>query len=139
MSTIYGNALILPSKGENTSGGTGFSVTFPATATNWNQINSAGIIQVDGTVVSMEDYSTLAGKTIPNVLEICVWGFRYYFLHMTVQTGKIMLTYITDMGVSASTIVDGESSNTYMGNGSLARWIPLADTVISSIEMYNTD
>ena len=56
MSTIYGNAIILPSKGENTSGGAGFNVTFPATATNWNQINSAGIIQVDGTVVRMEDY-----------------------------------------------------------------------------------
>lgn len=58
---------------------------------------------------------------------------------MTVQTGKIMLTHITPMGVSTDTAVDGESPNTYMGNGSLARWIPLADTVISSIEMYNTD
>lgn len=139
MSTIYGNALILPSKGENTSGGAGFKVTFPATATNWNRVTSGGIVQVDGTVVDMKDYSTLAGKTIPNVLEICVWGDAYYFLRMTVQTGKIMFTFIDPMGVKAHTAADGESSVTYISNGSYARWIPLKDTVISSIEMYNTD
>lgn len=120
-------------------GGAGFSVTFPATATNWNKVTSGGIVQVDGTVVGMKDYSTLAGKTIPNVLEICVWGSGYYFLRMTVQTGKIMFTHIDSMGVNTHTAADGESSVTYMNNGAYARWIPLADTVISSIEMYNTD
>lgn len=119
--------------------GAGFKVTFPATAANWNRITAGGIVQVDGTVVNLIDYSTLAGKTIPNVLEICVWGEGYYFPRMTVQTGKIMLTHLTSMGVRTSVTVDGESSITYMDNGSMARWIPLADTVISAIEMYNTD
>lgn len=99
-------------------GGAGFSVTFPATAKNWNMISSGGIVQVDGTVVDMVDYSTLAGKTIPNVLEIGISGEGFYFPRMTVQTGKIMLTYISPMIVLASTSVDGESSNTYMSNGS---------------------
>ena len=139
MSTIYGNAIILPSKGENTSGGAGFSVTFPATATNWGQVAMGGIVQSDGTVVAIADYSTLAGKTIPNVVEICCSSTNYYFLRMTVQTGKIMMTYATPMNVFATIAVDGESSATNMSNGSNARWIPLADTVISSIEMYNTD
>ena len=120
-------------------GGAGFKVTFPATATNWNMVISSGIVQVDGTVVSMKDYSTLAGKTIPNVLEICVWGSGYYFPRMTVQTGKIMNTNLNTFGVLTSTAVDGESSLTYMNNSSSSRWIPLADTVISAIEMYNTD
>ena len=120
-------------------GGAGFKVTFPATATNWNRVISGGIVQVDGTVVSMKDYSTLAGKTIPNVLEICVWGGGYYVPRMTVQTGKIMLTRITSVGVSTSVVVDGESSITLRGNSSSSRWIPLADTVISAIEMYDTD
>ena len=120
-------------------GGTGFSVTFPATATNWGHLNSGGIVQVDGTVVNMIDYSTLAGKTIPNVLEICAFGGGYYFPRMTVQTGKIMITYISPMGVLTRTAVDGESSMVSTGNGSTSRWIPLADTVISAIEMYNTD
>ena len=120
-------------------GGAGFSVTFPAAAKNWNMVDSGGIVQVDGTVVDIKDYSTLAGKTIPNVIEICAWGFAYYFMRMTLQTGKIMLTYNNTMGVNANTAADGESLPTYTGNGFYARWIPLADTVISAIEMYNTD
>ena len=120
-------------------GGAGFSVTFPATATNWNYINSAGIVQADGTMVEITNYSTLAGKTIPNVLEICIFGNGYYFPRMTVQTGKIMTTYVTPRSVFATIAVDGESTIVYMNNGSTSRWIPLADTVISAIEMYNTD
>ena len=121
-------------------GGAGFKVTFPATATNWEKIGSCAIIQADGTVVNMIDYSTVAGKTIPNVIEICCQGaYNFYMLHITVQTGKIMMTYITPMRVFATIAVDGESSEIYSGNGSMARWIPLADTVISAIEMHNTD
>ena len=120
-------------------GGAGFKVTFPATATNWSVLAFGGIVQVDGTVIEMLDYSTVAGKTIHNVIEICISGMGYYYPRMTVQTGKIMMTYFTPLGVDASTVVDGESSKTYMNNGLSSRWIPLADTVISSIELYNTD
>ena len=120
-------------------GKAGFSVTFPATATNWNMISAGGIVQVDGTVVDMIDYSAMAGKTIPNVLEICIRGTGYYFPRMTVQTGKIMFTYVSPTGVRTQTVVDGESSAVYMGEGSSSRWIPLADTVISAIELRNTD
>ena len=120
-------------------GGAGFSVTFPATATNWNKLSAAGIVQMDSTVVDMTDYSAVAGKTIPNVLEICIRGSGYYFPRMTVQTGKIMFTYSSPMGVRAIPVVDGESSIVYMGDGSSSRWIPLADTVISAIELLNTD
>ena len=120
-------------------GGAGFKVTFPATATNWNMVSSGGIVQVDGTVVGIADYSTLAGKTIPNVVEICCIGTGYYFLRMTVQSGKIMMTYNESGGMIVSTAADGETSRTYMTSGSSARWIPLGDTVISKIEMYNTD
>ena len=121
-------------------GGVGFSITFPATATNWEKIVSCAIIQADGTVIDIKDYSTVAGKTIPNVIEICCQAeYNYYILRITVQTGKIMMTYITPMSVFATIAVDGESSTTYMSNGSNARWIPLVDTVISSIEMYSTD
>ena len=60
-------------------GGAGFSVTFPATAKNWNMISAGGIVQADGTVIDMSNYSTLAGKTIPNVVEICCQSdvFKY--------------------------------------------------------------
>ena len=120
-------------------GGAGFSVTFPATAANWNNVSVGGIVQVDGTVVNMLDYSTLAGKTIHNVLEIGICGVGFYFPRMTVRTGKIMLTYVSPVVVKAHTMADGESSIKYMGNGESARFVPLADTVISAIEMYNSD
>ena len=121
-------------------GGAGFKVTFPATATNWEKNITCAIIQADGTVINIKDYSTVAGKTIPNVIEICCIGdYNFYMLHITVHTGKIMMTYVTHIRVFATIAVDGESSATYTGDGSVARWIPLADTVISAIEMYNTD
>lgn len=131
-------ALYVPSP-PPAKGGVGFKVTFPATATNWNQVSAGGIIQADGTIVAMTDYSILAGKTIPNVVAISCTGRGYYHLRMTVQTGKIMLTHNNQGSVFVSIAVDGESTRTYMGDGSSSRWIPLADTVISSIEMYNTD
>ena len=121
-------------------GGAGFSVTFPATAKNWNSVSSGcGIVQADGTVVDMLNYSTLAGKTIHNVFEICICGVGFYFPRMTVRTGKIMFTYVSPATVQTQTVVDGESSRTYMDNGASARFIPLADTVISAIEMYQSD
>ena len=121
-------------------GGAGVKVTFPATATNWEKVGTCAIIQADGIVIDIKDYSTVAGKTIPNVIEICCRGdYGFYMLHITVHTGKIMMTYNAPMRVFATIAVDGESTTTYTGNGSLARWIPLADTVISAIQMYNTD
>ena len=121
-------------------GGAGFKVTFPATATNWDLVlQGSSIVQADGTVVKMKDYSTLAGKTIPNVLEIFICGTGFYFPRMTVRTGKIMFTNSFPTGVQTQIVVDGESSGTYTGNGASARFIPLADTVISKLEMYNTD
>lgn len=131
-------ALYVPSP-PPAKGGAGFKVTFPATATNWNNVSSGGIAQVDGTVVSIKDYSTLAGKTIPNVVAIGCTGLGFYFMRMTVQSGKIMMIYNEPERMTARTFADGETSRTYMSNGSYARWIPLEDTVISSIEMYNTD
>lgn len=118
-------------------GSAGFSMTFPATATNWNQIYAAGIVQVDGTVVNMIDYSTLAGKTIPNVFEICVSGIGLWYPRMTVQTGKIMVANIDYKGVNITTAVDGESTIIHTTGSLSSRWIPLADTVISAIEMYD--
>ena len=118
-------------------GGSGFKVTFPATATNWNMLRSGGIVQVDGTVVNMKDYSTLAGKTIPNVLEICLHGIGLNYPRMTVQKGKIMVTFMDYASVKTTTAVDGESTITYMNDASSSRWIPLADTVISAIEILD--
>lgn len=119
-------------------GGAGFKVTFPATANNWGQLYVGGIVQANGTVINMLDYSTLAGKTIPNVIEIGFSPSYGYYPRMKVQTGKIILTRVTSMTMNANIAVDGEFSAVYMGESSTSRWIPLADTVISAIEIIGT-
>lgn len=152
--TANGTATIVPDEGyyglssvdvtvnvaSGGGGGAGFKVTFPATASNWNKLSVGDIIQADGTVIDMRNYSTLAGKTIPNVVEICAVGAGSYDLMvMTVQTGKIMFTNLDNLNITTNITSDGESSFTWMGNGLYSRWIPLKDTVISAIQMYNTD
>ena len=119
-------------------GGAGFSVTFPATANNWGKLYVGGIIQANGTIINILDYSTLAGKTIPNVIEIGFSATYGYYPRMKVQTGKIMLTRVTTMLMSADIAVDGEFSMVHMGESLASRWIPLADTVISAIEILRT-
>ena len=119
-------------------GGAGFSITFPATANNWGSLYVGGIVQANGTKIDILDYSTLAGKTIPNVIEIGFSAAYGYYPRMKVQTGKIMLTRVTPMLINVDIAVDGEFSMVYMGESSTARWIPLADTVISAIEILGT-
>ena len=121
-------------------GGAGFSVTFPATASNWGNLDIGGIIKADGSVLNMINYSTLAGRTIPNVIEICAKGKgSYYLMKMIVQTGKIMTTDVSYSGINIFIAGDGGYSPIWTGNGLSTRWIPLADTVISAIEMYDTE
>ena len=92
-------------------GNAGFSVTFPATAVNWDSA-AAGcvIVQADGTVINMKNYSTVAGKTIHNVIEIGMCGNGFYYPRMTVQTGKILFTHVAAAGAQIRTLVNGESS-----------------------------
>lgn len=120
-------------------GGAGFSVTFPATAAHWNYVSNGGIVQADGTVVDMYDYTNVSGKTFSNVVAIKCTGSNYHALQMVILSGKI--NAIVDNGVTVTSYlaVDGETTFTMMGIGDKIVWIPLADTVISSIEMYNTD
>lgn len=87
MSTIYGNALILPLK-EGTSG---FSVTFPATATNWNNIDASScLLLADGTTKPIVDYSAISGQTIKNIIGINEYATSsFYVLKMSLSEGAI--------------------------------------------------
>lgn len=138
MSTIYGNALILPSK----SGGAGFKVTFPATAANWDMVNieDVDIFLADGTTKSVIDYSTIGGKTIENVSGIRISsGNPYYVLRMTLSAGEIAQFQINVGAASYVVTTAPNATVTPYSAGRSLFWWPLADTVISSIEMYNTD
>ena len=140
MSTIYGNAIILPSKGENTSGGAGFNVTFPATAKNWNYVSYADLLLSDGTVKSFLSYSEVSGKTIENVVGIsCIGVSSLVVLKMTLSAGKIA-QFQENIGSASCVVTTAPNSTvTPYGTGGSSFWWPIADTVISAIEMYNTD
>ena len=122
-------------------GGAGFKVTFPATAKNWNRITYGGVVQADGNIIYISDYSVLAGKTIPNVVEIRCIGDVYYMLRMSVQTGRIIVThaYRSGLGIVGRVTNAGGVTGTTMSSGDTTSWVFTEDTVISAIEMYNTD
>ncbi|MDY5912564.1 MAG: hypothetical protein SPJ62_11300 [Inconstantimicrobium porci] len=132
--------LIITDAAAGSSGGNGFSITFPATATNWNNMQYGKIIQADGTIVDMLDYSKISGKTFSNVVAIKGTGTFSNTLKMVLLSGKIISIYDTGEFISSWITTDGGSTYTgFMGNGSVVTWILLADTVLSSIEMYDTD
>lgn len=121
-------------------GGAGFKVTFPATATNWNWVDpqSAHIILADGTFKSVKDYSTIGGKTIENVAGILIKGSIVMFvLRMTLSEGRIIQCNLASNFADVTTAPNTTPTPYNLGRDLI--WWPLTDTVISAIEMYNTD
>ena len=124
-------------------GGAGFKVTFPATATNWGMIGQARLALYNGTFVGIEDYSVIAGQTVNGVIGIQCEPrveYNFYVLKMTIEKGAIAwhdAPYIPNTRMM--TTQAGTSTPTPYGGGSGFFWWPIADTVISAIQMYNTD
>ena len=184
MSTIYGNAIIIPSAEGGTvvsvqdtkavtitsngtvsitpdaphdalkkvdvtvnvasggGGGAGFSVTFPATAKNWNYVDTSlsRILLADGTTKSVINYSTIGGKTIENVAGILINSISpMYVLRMTLSAGRIAQFNINQVIPSYVVATAPNATVTPYYAGMQMFWWPVADTVISAIEMYNTD
>lgn len=123
-------------------GGAGFKVTFPATAANWDLVdpNNAYILLADGTFKSIKDYSTIGGKTIENVTGIQIYSNNdFYVLRMTLSAGVIaQIQSIASVDSYILTTAPNATVTPYYAGKSIFWW-PIADTVISAIEMYNTD
>ena len=124
-------------------GGAGFKVTFPATATNWNNIDidRSGLILSDGTIKPIHVYTDISGQTVENVIGIACYGTSNFFvLRMTLSEG-VMAQYISTpyIPITATITTAPNTTGTTYGGGTNTFWWPLADTVISAIEMYNTD
>ena len=123
-------------------GGTGFKVKFPATAKNWNYVDTsaAHILLSDGTTKSVINYSTIGGKTIENVAGILIHSVDPFFvLRMTLSAGGIAQFNLNLITTSYSVTTAPNSTVTIYGTGKSLFWWPIEDTVISAIEMYNTD
>ena len=123
--------------------GAGFKVTFPATAAHWDKVGQARLALYDGTFVDMADYSVIAGQTVNGVIGIqCMSGsgYDFYALTMNIEKGAIAWhnsAYIPNTIIQVAHA--GESTPAPYGGGMGFFWWPIADTVISTIEMYNTD
>ena len=153
--TSNGTATITPDAGYdglssvdvtvNVSGGgsetqAGRSVTFPATATRWQNIVEAILVLSDGTSVHFEDYSVVAGKTINNV--ICITAYStgsYDYLKLTLAVGTIV--QLERSGVASNVYMTKApgATITQFGNSARDLFMPTEDVTISAIEMYNTD
>ena len=122
-------------------GGAGFKVTFPATATNWIKASAADLLLSDGTVKSFLSYSDVSGKTIENVVGIhCIGVPSFYVLTMTLSEGSLAQCMVGSPQSSTYRITTPNNTTVaWYNGGNTTFWWPLADTVISAIEMYNTD
>ena len=118
----------------------GRSVTFPATATRWTNMEEALLVISDGTSLHFEDYSVVAGKTINNVIAIIAHSTRRYdYLRLTLAIGAIVQV---DRRSSVSNVYMTKAPGvtmTTMGSSAFASFMPTEDVTLSAIEMYNTD
>ena len=153
--TANGTATITPDEGYDglssvdvtvdVSGGgsetqAGRSVTFPATATRWTNIEGALLVISDGTSVHFEDYSVVAGKTINNVICIIAHSTRTYdCLRLTLAIGTIVQLDLSGLAGAVYMTKAPGATKTFYGNSRFAVFIPVEDVTISAIEMYNTD
>ena len=153
--TANGTATITPDDGYdglssvdvtvNVSGGgsetqAGRSVTFPATATRWTNIEEALLVISDGTSVHFEDYSVVAGKTINNVICIMAHSTRGYdFLRLTLAIGTIVQLDPAGFVSNVYMIKAPGATNTRLGSSTYTAFMPTEDVTLSAIEMYNTD
>ena len=118
-------------------GGAGFKVTFPATATNWNLVSRAELLISNGSVLPFTSYSDVSGKTIENVVGInCIGTDSAFVLTITLSGGSVaQYTTGTDpLTTYMVTISPNPTFPSYYG-GRTTFWWPLADTVISKIEI----
>ena len=129
----------------NVSGGgsetqAGRSVTFPATATRWTNIEEALLVISDGTSVHFEDYSVVAGKTINNVICIIAYSTRAYdYLRLTLAIGTIVQLDLTGGTADVYMTKAPGATMTRMGSSKYTLFMPTEDVTLSAIEMYNTD
>lgn len=125
----------------SSGGGAGYSVTFPAMATNWDKVSTdATLLLADGTTKPVVNYSSIGGQTIENVVGFnCKSTDNFYVLKMTLSKGTMAQCTPASQGLFYNVTTAPNTTTTPYGVGTATFWWPLTDITISAIEMYNTD
>ena len=120
----------------------GYSVTFPATANNWDKVTSyAMLVLFDGSTVDFTDYSVVAGRTINNVIGILANCDVYYILSLTLTAGAIVVSRIGGGGRFLYTYriaAPGTTPIEYAALSTHYAFMPVEDIIISAIETAYT-
>lgn len=117
---------------------TGFTLKFPATATNWNA--TVFIMRADGTSTEHGDYSSLANQQFENVVSIIFTSAQSYrMFKATLENGSI-LQYFNSHPVNMNYVTSAPGTlPTPMGVATGVTYLLLSDVTFSAVEMYNTD
>ena len=123
------------------SGGAGFSVTFPATATNWTaHVLAARLLKSDGTIVDFKDYNVVAGKSVSNVISIAIsTSNEFYVAKYSFSGGMLGIDGSLLAATTPPVRVENSPSYTPYYGGARYWHVFTADTVITKLEIYNTD
>ena len=120
---------------------TGFTLKFPATATNWSA--TVYIMRADGTSIeSYNDYSALANQQFENVVSIVFTSAQSYRMFKATLEKGSMLQYFNHLPESQITTVVTNAPGTLptpMGVATETTYLLLSDVTFSAVEMYNTD
>ena len=121
----------------------GFKVTFPATAdANWAaRVAAARLLKSDGTFVNFTDYSVVAGKSVSNVIAITIPPTNSNYVARYTFSGGMLGIDGGLLNMTNTPVVRVENSPSYTPYyGGDRYWhVFTADTVITKLEIYNTD
>ena len=121
---------------------TGYRVTFPATANNWDKVDTyAKLVFSNGSTVDFKDYSVVAGRTIKHVIGIQSNGYPYYALRLTLAAGTIVLSRAAGGGADLYAYrikAPGTTPTEYATHGMYYWFMPVEDIIISAIDMEYT-
>ena len=146
---IFGIAGSYEGNGSSSGGsGGGFSVSFPTVGStnyaNWSKFNVAYILKTDGTIINILDYTSVAGKTIENVLLFTAGGENNYYGLKFNFDGDLISFLPAQVHILPNSIVRLQSNTTFISAMSMNLFscqfiIPISNLNITSIFAYNTN
>lgn len=146
---IFGIAGSYEGNGGSSGGsGGGFSVSFPAVGStnyaNWSNFEVAYILKADGSIMDILDYTSVAGKTIENVILFTAGNVGGYYGLKFNFNGDLILYQPSMVTIMPGVTAMLKSNTTFNSPMDLDLYsslfiIPISNLNITLISAYNTD